>query len=105
MGLGCVFGGGLADRAAHDPQRGDERDVVGVGDVVISGVPHQRADRVMATKVTPDLLLDELGRFRSKDRARTSLVSFQLIESVLDLPTLTISERELLGGKDPRIKY
>src|SRR3954454_13310321 len=58
----------------------------------------------MAAKMTPDLLLDQLGRLGTKDHTRASLMGLELIESVLDLPTLTIRQRELLGGKDLRIE-
>src|SRR3954452_20800812 len=58
----------------------------------------------MAAKMTPDLLLDQLGRLGTKDHTRASLMGLELIEGVLDLPTLTIRQRELSRGKDLRIE-
>jgi len=46
----------LGDGAPRDPQRGDERDAVGIMAGVLGGVEHQRADRVVAAQVSPDLL-------------------------------------------------
>ena len=49
------------DGPAGNAQRGDERHTVWVVSGVLGGVEHQRADRVVAAQVAPDLLAHQLG--------------------------------------------
>ena len=64
----------------------------------VGGFEHQGADRVVAAQVSPDLLLDELGRLRPQHRAGAALVGLQLVEGGLDLPPLGVGGGEL-GGR------
>ena len=53
----------LSHGAADDSECGDEGDPIKVTASVLSGVDHERADRVVAAQVAPDFLLDQVGGF------------------------------------------
>jgi len=65
---------------------------------VLGDVGHQGADRVVAAKVTPDLLLDQLGGFRAQHQAGAALVGLELIEDELDLPPLVAGRGGSVAG-------
>jgi hypothetical protein len=50
----------VGDRAAGDPEGGDEGDPVGVSAADRGGVGHQGPDRVVAAQVAPDLLVHQV---------------------------------------------
>jgi len=88
----------LGDRLAHDPQGGGEADPVGVVPCMLSGVSHQRPDRVVATQMAPDLLQHQVGGLRAQHYPRAALVGLELVERGLDLPPLRVSAGELDRG-------
>src|ERR1035437_9136871 len=64
----------LGDGSAGDAYSGDEGHAVWVVAGVVGGVEHQRADRVVAAQVTPDLLGDQIRGLRARYRSRAALV-------------------------------
>ena len=48
--------------------------------------------------MSPDLLQDQAGRFRSQYRTWAALVRFQFIEGGLNFPALRIRERQVFGA-------
>ena len=65
---------------------------------VLGGVEHQRADRVVAAQVAPDLLTDQLRGLRAQYRAGAALVGLELIEGCLDLPALGVGTGQFQRG-------
>src|SRR6187399_460763 len=88
----------LGDGPPGYAQRGDERDSVRVAADLVGGVEHQRADRVVAAQVAPDLLGDQLRGLRAQYRARAALVGLELVEAGLDLPALCVGGGQLGDG-------
>lgn len=62
------------------------------------GIEHQGADRVVAAQVPPDLLQDQIGRLGTQHRPRTTLMGLELVEGVLDLPSLRVGEGEICSA-------
>jgi len=89
----------LGDGPAGDAQGGDERDSIGVVPGVLGGIEHQRADRVVATQVSPDLLDHQARGLGAQHCARPTLVGLQLIEAGLDLPALGVGAGQFSGGR------
>ena len=91
-------------RMAGDAQGGDEADPVGVVAGVDGGVGHQRADRVVAAQVSPDLLQHQVGRLRAQHRPGAALVGLELVEGDLDLPALVVGGGQLGRGRLGRVE-
>ena len=73
--------------SAHDPQRGRERQPVGVQLVVHSGVVHEGAQGVVDQQVRPDFLTDAIGGLGAQHRPGAALVELELVQGGLNLPS------------------
>ena len=88
----------VGDGLAGDPQRGHEADPVRVVPGVGGCLGHERADRVVAAQVSPDLLEYQVGRLRAQHGARSALVGLEFVEGQLNLPPLCVG-----GGESYRV--
>ena len=75
-------GSRLSECLSGRAQRGGEADPVRVVAGVNGGVGHERADRVVAAEVSPDLLEDEVGRLGAEHGAGASLMGLQLVDQI-----------------------
>src|SRR4051794_1471320 len=64
----------VGDLAAHDAQRADERDPVGVVVAFAGGLVHQRSDRVVDEQEAVEFLLGAVGMLGSQDQMRPAEV-------------------------------
>jgi hypothetical protein len=81
-----------------DAQCCGKADAVGIVPAVASGVIHELADGEMAAQMAPDLLQDQVGGLRAQHDPGSTLVGLELVEGVLDLPTLGVGGGQLARG-------